>query len=126
MTEPLHGIILDGNRVIDSVPVIATAACFARAPSRIYNVADLHLKESDRIPDLAGELSKRSCRVTPPPDAIEVEPGAIRGGVEVEAHADHRLIHVLGSTEPVTICPAQPIAKSYPHFFADLVRLCGT
>jgi hypothetical protein len=95
----------------------------SRAPSRIYNVADLHLKESDRIPDLvAGELSKLGCRVTPSPDAIEVEPGAIRGGVEVEAHADHHLIHVLGSTEPVT----KYTARSYLHFFADPVRLCGT
>jgi 3-phosphoshikimate 1-carboxyvinyltransferase len=122
----LHGIILDGNRVIDSVLIIATAACFARAPSRISNVADLHLKESNRIPDRADELSKLGCRVTPSPDAIEVETGAIRGGVEVEAHADHRLIHALGSTEPVTIRHAQPIAKSYPHFFADLVKLCST
>jgi 3-phosphoshikimate 1-carboxyvinyltransferase len=128
---PLQGITLDGNRVIDSVPVIAAAACFARTPSHIYNVANLHFKESDRIQDLADELNKLGCRVTPLPDAIRiepVEPGAIRGGVAVEAHADHRLIQALaiaalGSREPVTIHDAQHIAKSYPHFFADLATL---
>lgn len=131
-TNPLQGITLDGNRVIDSVPVIAAAACFARTPSRIYNVANLHLKESDRIQDLAGELNRLGCRVTPLPDAIEiapVEPGQIQGGVEVEAHADHRLIQALaiaglGSREPVTIRHAQHIAKSYPRFFEDLAALC--
>lgn len=131
LTHPLRGISLDGNRVIDSVPVIAAAACFARTPSRIYNVANLHFKESDRIQDLADELNKLGCRVTPLPDALEiapVEPGSIRGGASVEAHADHRLIQALsiaalGSREPVTIRHAQHIAKSYPHFFADLAAL---
>ncbi|HEX7735006.1 MAG TPA: 3-phosphoshikimate 1-carboxyvinyltransferase [Ktedonobacteraceae bacterium] len=131
VAQPLRGINLDGNRVIDSVPVIAAAACFARTPSRIYNVANLHLKESDRIQDLADELNKLGCHVTPLPDAIDispVEPGSVRGGVSVEAHADHRLIQALsiaslGSREPVTIRRAQHIAKSYPHFFADLAHL---
>jgi 3-phosphoshikimate 1-carboxyvinyltransferase len=128
---PLHGLSLDGNSVIDSVPVIAAAACFARTPSRIYNVANLHLKESDRVLDLANELNKLGCRVTPLPDAIEIQPvetGSIHGGVEVEAHADHRLIQALaiaalGSREAVTIQHAQHIAKSYPRFFADLAVL---
>jgi 3-phosphoshikimate 1-carboxyvinyltransferase len=131
VTQPLRGIDLDGNRVIDSVPVIAAAACFASTPSRIYNVANLHLKESDRIQDLADELNKLGCRVTPLADALEiapVEPGGIHGGVSVEAHADHRLIQALsiaalGSREPVSIRHAQHIAKSYPHFFADLALL---
>ncbi|HEU5375024.1 MAG TPA: 3-phosphoshikimate 1-carboxyvinyltransferase [Ktedonobacteraceae bacterium] len=130
-TRPLRGIHLDGNLVIDSVPVIAAAACFARTPSRIYNVANLHLKESDRIQDLANELNKLGCQVTPLADALEiqpVEPGQMQGGVTVEAHADHRLIQALaiaslGSTRPVTIQHAQHIAKSYPHFFADLAHL---
>lgn len=133
MTGPLRGIDLDGNRVIDSVPVLAAAACFARTPSRIYNVANLHLKESDRIQDLADELHKLGCRVTPLSDAIEiqpVEPGALRGGVAVEAHADHRLIQALtivglGSAQPITIQHAQHIAKSYPHWFVDLAILGG-
>lgn len=130
-TRPLQGIHLDGNRVIDSVPVIAAAACFARTSSRIENVANLHLKESDRIQDLASELNRLGCRVTPLADAIEIAPvaeGGMRGGVSVEAHADHRLIQALsiaalGSQEPVTIQHAHHIAKSYPHFFADLLQL---
>jgi len=130
--RPLQGIHLDGSRVIDSVPVIAAAACFARTPSRIYNVANLHEKESDRIQDLATELQKLGCQITPLPDALEiwpVEAGTIPGGVDVAAHADHRLIQAvtiagLGCREPITIHGAQHIAKSYPQFFDDLMRLC--
>lgn len=132
--RPLQGMLLDGGRVIDSVPVIAAAACFARTPSRIFNVANLHLKESDRIQDLACELQKLGCRLTPLPDALEILPGAqgaIRGGVAVEAHADHRLVQALaiaglGCQEPISIEGAQHIAKSYPRFFDDLALLYPT
>ena len=73
----LHGIDIDGNKTIDSVPVIAAAACFANSPSRIYNVANLHLKESDRINDLARELNKAGCHVIPSADSIEIHPASM-------------------------------------------------
>ena len=129
--EPLHGIVVDGNRTIDSVPVIAAAACFANSPSRIYNVANLRLKESDRINDLARELNKAGCHVTPSADSIEIHPAGldcIQGGVELDAHADHRLIEAfvavgLATNHPITISNAFHIAKSYPQFFDDLIEL---
>ena len=129
--EALRGINFDGNKTIDSVPVVAAAACFANTPSRIYNVANLHLKESDRIADLATELRKLGCQVSTSADAFEIgAAGAegIYGGVQVDAHSDHRLIEALaavglGSNHPITIANAQHVAKSYPHFFADLAEL---
>jgi 3-phosphoshikimate 1-carboxyvinyltransferase len=127
--EPLYGIVVDGNKTIDSVPVIAAAACFANTASRIYNVANLRLKESDRINDLAMELNKAGCHVVPSADSIEIHPtgqDSIEGGVDLDAHADHRLIEAfvavgLGSNHPITISNAFHIAKSYPQFFDDLI-----
>ena len=129
--EPLQGIVVDGNKTIDSVPVIAAAACYAKSPSRIHNVSNLHLKESDRIHDLAKELNTASCHVIPSTDSIEIHPAGldgIEGGVDLDAHADHRLIEAfvsvgLGSNRPITVSNAFHIAKSYPHFFDDLVDL---
>ncbi len=129
--EPLRGIACTGDMIIDSVPVIVAAACFAGQPCRIDTVANLRLKESDRIYDLATELNALGCRVTPSEDALEIMPverGEVYGGVTVDAHADHRLIQALtivglGSQQPVTITNAQHIAKSYPHFFGDLCSL---
>ncbi len=130
-SRPLNGIVVDGNQTIDSVPVIAAAACFANSTSRIYNVANLRLKESDRINDLASELNKAGCRVIPSTDSIEIYPAAvngIEGGVDLDAHADHRLIEAfvavgLGSNHPITVSNAFHIAKSYPRFFDDLIEL---
>jgi 3-phosphoshikimate 1-carboxyvinyltransferase len=128
---PLHGIVFDGNKTIDSVPVIAAAACFAKSPSRIYNVENLHLKESDRINDLAKELNKAGCHVIPSADSIEIHPAGldgIEGGVELEAHNDHRLIEAfvavgLATKRPITVSNVFHIAKSYPQFFDDLIKL---
>jgi 3-phosphoshikimate 1-carboxyvinyltransferase len=129
--EPLRGITCSGETVIDSMPVIVAASCFAGQPGRVYNVANLRLKESDRIYDLAMELNALGCRVAPSEDALEIVPveaSGVHGGVTVDAHSDHRLIQALtvaglGSQQPVTIMNAQHIAKSYPHFFADLISV---
>jgi 3-phosphoshikimate 1-carboxyvinyltransferase len=124
---PLGGITCAGDTIIDSVPVIVATACFASSPSRIDNVANLSLKESDRIYDLAMELNALGCQVIPLADALEILPvgaSGVHGGVTVDAHSDHRLIQALsiaglGSKQPVTITHAEHIAKSYPRFFAD-------
>jgi 3-phosphoshikimate 1-carboxyvinyltransferase len=128
---PLHGIDIDGSKTIDSIPVIAAAACFANGPSRIFNVANLHFKESDRINDLATELNKAGCYVVPSADALEIYPtdkSGLEGGVILDAHADHRLIEAfvaigLASKHPITCSNAFHIAKSYPNFFDDLMKL---
>lgn len=129
--EPVRGITFNGDRTIDSVPAIVAAACFASSPSYIYNVANLRLKESDRINDLAVELNKAGCQVVPSADSIEIHPvglDGIQGDVNLDSHADHRLIQAfvaigLASRQPITVSNAFHIAKSYPHFFEDLIDL---
>lgn len=126
---PLRGITFDGNTAIDSVPCIAAAACFATSKSIISNIANLRLKESDRIYDLAEALQATGCQIVPFPDRLEITPaGQIEGNVEVDAHADHRLAQALavvglGSAHAITVHHAGHVAKSYPRFFDDLSSL---
>jgi 3-phosphoshikimate 1-carboxyvinyltransferase len=130
--RPLQGISFDGSTAIDSVPCIAAAACFATTPSVISNVANLRLKECDRIYDLAAALQATGCQITPFPDRLEIHPvSSILGGVEVDAHADHRLAQALavvglGAAHPITLHHAGHVAKSYPQFFDDLASLGAT
>lgn len=128
---PLHGATLDGDPLIDSVPVLVAAACFAEGETRFENAANLRLKESDRIGDLCAELQRAGCDAQPLTDGILVrgQPDGIRGGVTVDAHDDHRLAQALAlialrSHEGLMITGADAIAKSYPTFFEDL-RLLG-
>ncbi len=127
---PLRGIRLDGDPLIDSVPVLVAAACFAEGESRFENVAHLRLKESDRIGDLCAELRRAGCDVQPLDDGILVrgQPAGVAGGVTVDAHDDHRLAQALALVAPrsrdgLTITGADSVAKSYPTFFEDLRRL---
>lgn len=126
----LHGAEIDGDRIIDCIPVLVAAACFAEGESVFYNVESLHYKESDRIDDLCAELRKAGCSVVPKKDAIVVQgrPQGISGGVEVDGHSDHRLLMALAivalrSQRGLTLSGVAHIAKSYPHFFTELQRL---
>jgi 3-phosphoshikimate 1-carboxyvinyltransferase len=126
----LHSATLDGDAIIDSVPVLVALVCFAEGESRFERVATLRLKESDRIGDLCAALRRAGADVDPLPDTILVRgrPSGIAGGATVASHDDHRLAQALAivalrSTGGVIITRADTVAKSYPGFFADLARL---
>jgi 3-phosphoshikimate 1-carboxyvinyltransferase len=127
----LHGMRCDGDAIIDCIPVLVACACFAEGETTFYNVESLHYKECDRINDLCTELSKAGCAVEPLCDAIVVRgrPEGIEGGVTVDGHNDHRVLMALAiaglrSKQGLTLTGVEHIAKSYPHFFAELQR-CG-
>jgi 3-phosphoshikimate 1-carboxyvinyltransferase len=126
----LHGATLDGDAIIDSVPVLVALACFVEGESRFENVANLRLKESDRIGDLCAELGRAGADLDPLPDAIVVRgrPQGVAGGATVRSHDDHRLAQALAivalrSERGLTITDADAVAKSYLGFFADLAAL---
>jgi 3-phosphoshikimate 1-carboxyvinyltransferase len=126
----LHGATLDGDAIIDSVPVFVALACLVEGESHFERVANLRLKESDRIGDLCAELRRAGADLDPLPDAIVVHgrPQGIAGGATVPSHDDHRLAQALAivalrSEGGLTIADAAAVAKSYPGFFADLATL---
>lgn len=132
----LRGATLDGDAILDSVPVLAAAACSAVGPTRFERVATLRLKESDRIGDLCAELGRAGAELAPEatstagPDVIVVRgrPEGLVGGAEVAGHDDHRLVQALAiaalrGARGLTIDGADAVAKSYPGFFDDLRRL---
>ncbi len=128
--RPLHSITVDGDRMIDCIPVLVAAACFAEGESTFYNIESLHYKESDRIEDLCAELRRAGCTVTPKRDAILVQgrPQGIEGGTTVDGHSDHRVLMALSivalrSRLGLTLTGTEHIAKSYPRFFDELQRV---
>jgi 3-phosphoshikimate 1-carboxyvinyltransferase len=126
----LHGATLDGDAIIDSVPVFVALACLVEGESRFERVANLRLKESDRIGDLCAELRRAGADLAPLPDALVVRgrPEGVTGDATVASHDDHRLAQALAivalrSEGGLTIADADAVAKSYPGFFADLTTL---
>jgi 3-phosphoshikimate 1-carboxyvinyltransferase len=124
--KELHGIMADMNAMPDLVPSLAVTAALARGETTIQNIGHLHLKESDRIRALAGELAKMGIRVVEGVDWLKVEGGGAHGA-EIETHDDHRLamsFAIAGLAVPgVKIKGEQCVNKSFPEFWEELQKL---
>jgi 3-phosphoshikimate 1-carboxyvinyltransferase len=120
----------DGDHFTDAVLAMVAAAVFAEGTSRFYNVENLRYKECDRITDFVRELRKAGADVEETQSEIIVHgmPEGVAGGVEIDAHFDHRVIMALTvvglrSKKGLIIHDAHHIAKSYPQYFRHLIAL---
>jgi 3-phosphoshikimate 1-carboxyvinyltransferase len=127
----LKAVEFDGDRFTDAVLAMVAASVFAEGTSRFYNVENLRYKECDRITDFLTELRKAGADVEERQSEIIVhgKPEGVEGGVEIDAHFDHRVIMALTvvglrSRQGLTIRDAQHVAKSYPQYF-DHLRSIG-
>ncbi|AWB45200.1 3-phosphoshikimate 1-carboxyvinyltransferase [Paenibacillus sp. CAA11] len=126
----LRAVEFDGDAATDAVLAMVAAAVFAEGTSRFYNVENLRYKECDRITDFVNELKKAGANVEERQAEIIVHgrPHGVEGGVEIDAHFDHRVIMALSivglrARKPILIKDAHHVAKSYPQFFDHLASL---
>ncbi|WP_018756593.1 3-phosphoshikimate 1-carboxyvinyltransferase [Paenibacillus terrigena] len=122
--QQLKALEFDGDAATDAVLAMVAAAVFAEGTSRFYNVENLRYKECDRITDYLNELRKAGANVEERQAEIIVHgrPEGVEGGVEINAHYDHRVIMALSvvglrAKAPLRIKDAHHVAKSYPIFF---------
>jgi 3-phosphoshikimate 1-carboxyvinyltransferase len=110
--------------LVDEVPILAVAAAMAEGASRFEGVAELRVKESDRLAKTASLLEAAGVIVRTGEDWLEVEGTggkAPKGGASIDTDHDHRigmaaLVLGLVSEEPITITGAEAIATSFPGF----------
>lgn len=128
----LQGTEIGGPEIpslIDELPILAVAGVLATGKTVIRDAAELRFKESDRIAVMVRHLTAMGAQVTETPDGMVIEGGAtVRGGVELDAHGDHRIamsmaIMALFAEEPVTLRKVECVSTSYPAFWNDLKRL---
>ena len=123
----LQGVSVDLNAMPDMVLTLAPLALLARGQTVIRNVANLRVKESDRLAALATELARLGARVQQLPDGLVIDPPDSVRPTEVATYNDHRMamgMTVVGLRAPgIAIAGAECVAKTYPGFFEDLDRL---
>jgi 3-phosphoshikimate 1-carboxyvinyltransferase len=109
--------------MIDEYPILAVAAACARGRTVMRGLAELRVKESDRLAGAAEGLARCGVKVQVEGDELIVEGdgGPPAGGGLIETRLDHRMAMafvVLGlvAREPVRIDDARPIATSFPDF----------
>lgn len=128
----LRGIDADLEAMPDQVPTLAALAPFAAGVTRITNVPNLRIKESDRLAAMTEELRRAGAEVE------ELADGLIIPGVWAEAapptepvtaltHGDHRIamaMALVGLRRPgLRVAAPEVVAKSYPTFWQDFEEL---
>jgi 3-phosphoshikimate 1-carboxyvinyltransferase len=127
-TRPLVGVDVDMADMSDLVPTLAVVAAVASGPTRVRGVGFIREKESDRLGDLAAELTKTGATIAVEEDGLLIEPtGASLRGARLETHHDHRLamaFGVLGTViEGVEVGDSPVVAKSWPDYWEMLERI---
>ena len=125
----LRGVEVPAARapsMIDEYPILAAAAAFARGPTTMRGLAELRVKESDRIAMMAAGLTACGVDALDEPETLTVAGTAranhgVRGGGHVATHGDHRiamscLVLGLGAEKPVAVDEPGMIATSFPGF----------
>jgi 3-phosphoshikimate 1-carboxyvinyltransferase len=133
-SKPLKALgIVDMNKTPDLVMTFAILAAFAEGKTRITNIANLKIKESNRIQALKTELKKIGTKVKSGKDFIEIsgptqiKPTRIRK-TKIKTYNDHRIAMAFGVLKK-TILPhlrienPAVVRKSYPEFWSDLNKL---
>jgi 3-phosphoshikimate 1-carboxyvinyltransferase len=109
--------------MIDEYPVLAVAAACAKGRTVMRGLAELRVKESDRLAGTATALAACGVKVSVEGDDLIVvgDGRPPPGGALIETRLDHRMamafvVMGLAAKSPVRIDDAGPIATSFPGF----------
>lgn len=118
---PLTGIDADLNHIPDAAMTVAMLALFARGSTRIRNIYNWRVKETDRLAAMAGELRKLGATVEEGEDYLAIDPPTELRGAGITTYGDHRMamcfsLAALGGV-PLTIDDPGCVAKTFPDYF---------
>jgi len=130
-SSELQGIEIGGDiipRLIDEIPIIALAACFAKGKTIIRDASDARNKESDRLSITASELSKFGADIEELEDGIIVNGVGSLNGTICQSFDDHRIamsfiIAGISSGNYNDIDNVECINNSYPEFINTLKKI---
>lgn len=129
--SPLRAVEVPADRVpsmIDEYPILAMAAAGAVGRTVMHGLAELRVKESDRLAAIATGLERCGIEAATVGDSLIVHGGMPAGGATVATQGDHRiamsfLVLGLAAPAPVAIDRPEMIATSFPGFAALMASL---
>jgi 3-phosphoshikimate 1-carboxyvinyltransferase len=122
----LRGVEVPAERapsMIDEYPILAVAAACAGGRTVMRGLAELRVKESDRLAAVANGLAACGVKVAAGEDSLTVDgtgkPPA--GGATISTGLDHRiamafLVLGMAAAAPIGVDDADPIDTSFPGF----------
>lgn len=122
----LAGVDVDMFNISDTVMTLAALAPLASGPTTIRNVANIRIKETDRLAATVAELRRLGQDVTEGPDWLRVQPRPLEPAL-VQSYKDHRMamsFAILGTARAgISIEEPACVAKTYPGFWRDLAAV---
>ena len=125
-SSKLKGVHVPAERapsMIDEYPILAAVAAFASGETRMEGLAELKVKESDRLAATAAGLIANGAAAKVDGDTLIVTGSSTRpkGGGRVVTHMDHRIAMAfltmgLGTDAPITVDDTSFIATSFSEF----------
>ena len=124
--------VIDGSQMQDAIPTIAVLAAFNETPVRFVGIANLRVKECDRIRALSTGLNAiREGLATEEGDDLIVAADPSLSGQRLEASidtfADHRIAMSFALAglmiDGITILDPDCVAKTFPSYWRVLASL---
>ncbi|MBT7736949.1 3-phosphoshikimate 1-carboxyvinyltransferase, partial [Candidatus Peregrinibacteria bacterium] len=124
---------IDMNKTPDLVMTFAALAMFTRGKTTIKNIANLRIKETDRLQALENEIKKFGIKVTTTKDSITIhgDPNHLKTiskfttkRISIKTYDDHRIAMCFAVLRNrfsnLHIQNPKCVNKSYPTFWKDL------
>lgn len=126
-TGELNGVDVDLNHIPDAAMTIATTALFAKGPTRIRNIYNWRVKETDRLSAMATELRKVGATVEEGEDYIYIEPPEKIQTAAIDTYNDHRMamcfsLASFGEAD-IVINDPKCTSKTFPTYFSEFARI---
>jgi len=124
---PLHGVDVDLAAMPDMAQTLAVVALFASGSTTIHNVANLRIKETDRIAALESELTKLGAQVEVLDDGLRINPPSQLKPASIETYDDHRM--AMSFALAALKCPGikiqdpECVSKTFPDYFQTIESL---
>lgn len=123
----LTAIEMDMNHIPDAAMTIATAALFAKGTTKLTNIYNWRIKETDRLAAMATELRKVGAIVDEGHDYITITPPAQLNTADIDTYNDHRMAMCFSLMAfadcGITINDPDCTSKTFPDYFAQFSRL---
>ncbi len=117
----LKAIDMDFNHIPDAAMTIAIVALFATGTTKIKNVYNWRVKETDRLHAMATELRKIGATVVEGEDFIEITAEHPLKHAVIDTYNDHRIAMCFSlvalSDTGVTINDPKCTSKTFPDYF---------
>ena len=124
-----NGIFLDMNDIPDVAQTLAAVALFAKTPTKVWNVENMRIKETDRIHALKNEITKINGTFIEYNDGFEIIPKNTFEymGNALETYDDHRMamsLSLIGlKIQNIKILDPDCVTKTFPNFFEEFSKI---